>query len=537
MTRAYLLAGVATLCLSLLATALPSAAQGIIPGRSQAEDLNGTPLASLSGMTPQELSTVQRLLGRLGYLPQGNPNRTLDTATVGAIANHLAAVNWQGTSPTPEQLLRSLFGAVWVKEGWSTGSAPGQRIMVGKADVRRAQEALKTLGSATGPLDGIFGPATLAAVENFQAENGIKVTGLLTPEMLNNILRAAQFAGRQPVATLRMLSAEGVVDPAALAGFEQAMNMRVVQDTYQNSSETKALLMAGSADYDLMVQAGAEMRQVLEKEGAVTKIDRIKIPNTIRLDTASQIYTEALDPLNAHSIPYLWGTVGLGVNKEAVMRVAPDAPMNSMALLLDPKYAAALSSCGIAMIDEPIDVIPSIVSYVGGDFRNVGITDLEAVDATLTQIKDYVEVVPKAQYVEGLANGRYCASIGFSGDVLTAREKARTQQSGNIAYAVPKEGSELWFQLFVIPKNAKNQDAAHTLIDWFLKPDVAAAGTKALMYANTVWGSGPLLEARLLDDPGLYPPRETMGKLSIQPPLSADVEAELNRIWSKLKKG
>jgi putrescine transport system substrate-binding protein len=95
----------------------------------------------------------------------------------------------------------------------------------------------------------------------------------------------------------------------------------------------------------------------------------------------------------------------------------------------------------------------------------------------------------------------------------------------------------LWFQLFVIPKNAKNPDAAHTLINHFLTPEVAAAGTKALLYANTVWGSGPLLDASLLAEPGLYPPREVMGKLSIQPPLSADVEAELNRIWAKLKKG
>jgi len=146
-------------------------------------------------------------------------------------------------------------------------------------------------------------------------------------------------------------------------------------------------------------------------------------------------------------------------------------------------------------------------------------------------------VVPKSRYVDGLASGKYCASIGFSGDVLTAREKAKVTQAGTITYAVPREGSELWFQLFVIPQNAKNQDAAHTLIDHFLKPEVAAAGTKALLYANTVWGSGPLIEARLLEDPGLYPPRETMSKLSIQPPLSADVEAELNRIWAKLKKG
>jgi putrescine transport system substrate-binding protein len=537
MKRISLLAGAASLALMLTAHLLPVQAQGIIPGRAQPEDLTGTPLASLGNFQPQELATVQRLLVRLGYLPEGNPNRTLDAATVGAIANHLVAVGWQGENPAPEQLLRSLFGAVWKKEGWADGVAPGQRVIVGKEDVRRAQEALKALNGAPGPVDGIFGPATLAAVENFQSENGLKVTGLLTPTMLHNILRAAQFGATAPKAILRILTAEGVVDPAALAGFEVAQGVRVLQDTYESSSETKALLMAGSPDYDLMVQAGAEMRQVLEKEGAVIKIDRLKIPNTIRLDTASQIYTEALDPLNAHSIPYLWGTVGLGINREVVARVAPNAPLNSMALLLDPKYAEQLSGCGIALIDEPIDVIPSIVSYVGGDFRNVGITDLEAVDAIITQIKDYVEVVPKSRYVDGLASGKYCASVGFSGDVLTAREKAKAAQTGTIAYSVPKEGSELWFQLFVIPKNAKNPDAAHTLINHFLTPEVAAAGTKALLYANTVWGSGPLLDASLLAEPGLYPPREVMGKLSIQPPLSADVEAELNRIWAKLKKG
>ena len=108
MTRATLLAGAALLGI-FTATATPALAQGIIPGRSQAEDLSGTSLASLGNITPQELATVQRLLTRLAYLPPGNPNRTLDAATVGAIANHLAAVNWQGARPSPEQLLRSLF--------------------------------------------------------------------------------------------------------------------------------------------------------------------------------------------------------------------------------------------------------------------------------------------------------------------------------------------------------------------------------------------------------------------------------------------
>jgi putrescine transport system substrate-binding protein len=537
MRAVTLLAGVACVCASVATTALTASAQGIIPGKTQAEDLAGTPLATLTTLKPQELATVQRLLVRMGYLQPTTPSRALDAVTVTAISNHLTASGWVGSAPSNEQLIRSLFVAVWQKEGWSAGLAPGQRIIVGKEDVLRAQEALKQLNGEPGPVDGIFGPATLAAVENFQAENGLKVTGMLTPTVLNNILRAVKFVSTPPKAQLRILTAEGIVDPAAIDSFEAATQIQVLHDTYDSSSETFTLLMAGTAAYDLMVQAGAQMRQVLENQNAVTKIDRLKVPNTLQLDTASQMYTEALDPLNAHSIPYLWGTVGLGINKDKVQQIVPDAPLNSMALLLDPKFAAPLSSCGIAFIDEPIDVIPSIVSYVGGDFRNVGITDLEAVDAALEQVREYVEVVPKAQYVDGLATGRYCASIGFSGDVLTARDRAKASQSGTIAYAVPKEGSELWFQLFVIPKNAKQLDQSYLLIDHFLKPEIAAAGTKAHLYANTVWAAGPLMEARILEEPGIYPPREVMGRLTIQPPLAADVEAELNRIWSKLKKG
>ena len=269
--------------------------------------------------------------------------------------------------------------------------------------------------------DGVFGPATFAAVEAFEASNGMRISGLLTRNTYNNITRAAKFAGASPKGVIRLFSATGVVDPAALEGFETQTGFRVIEENYENSAETKNLLLKGSGAYDLVVQAGGQMRQILETQGVVEKIDRKRLPNSLSLDTASQVYTEALDPLNAHSIPYLWGTVGLGINRDKILALAPDAPIGSMALLLDPKYAATLSQCGLAMIDEPIDVIPAIVSYVGGDFRNVGITDLEAVDAALAEIRSHVEVVPRAQFVEGLASGKYCATIGFSGDVLTAR--------------------------------------------------------------------------------------------------------------------
>jgi putrescine transport system substrate-binding protein len=513
-------------------------AQGIIPGKTQPADLTGTALYKLSDLRPQDIATVQRLLMRLGYLRDDNLSRTLDTATISAISSHLQDSGWLGpVGPTPDQLLRSLFGTIWKKEGWADGRGPGQQDIVEKADVRLAQDALKKLNTVPGPTDGVFGPATLAAVEGFQADSGMKVTGLLTRNTFDNIMRAQKFAETPPASTVRVLSAPGTIDPAALEKFETDTRIRVVNENFESSGDTKKLLMEGSSDYDLMIQAGAELRQVLEKKDAVIKLDRLKMPNSQRLDTASQVYTEAMDPLNAHSIPYQWGTVGLGFDKAKVLQLMPNAPVNSMALLLDPRYATQLASCGIAVVDEPIDIIPSIVSYLGGDFRDVGITDLEAVDAALDKVGPFLQVVSRDAYVDGLASGRYCAGVGFSGDALTARERGRASRNADIAYVVPKEGSELWFQMFVLPQNGKNQEGAYKLVDYLLTPEVAATATKNLLYANTVYGSGPLLEARLLEDPGLYPPREVMGRLAVQPPLSADVEAELTRIWSKLKRG
>ncbi len=533
-TTAYY-AGAASLASVLLLQTLPVAAQGIIPGKPQAEDVTGTRLASLATLTPAELKTAQKLLVRLGYLQPTGTDRPLDAATLAGVGDFLAASGWTAAVPNKRQLFRTLYASVWAKEGWSLGTGQGQGMVVNPGDVLRAQEILEQLGMEPGLIDGRFGPATMTAVARYESDNGLRVTGLLTPPVFGNIVRSAKFLTEPPKATIRILSAEGVVDPAALEGFENLTRIHVLHDTYDKSNETRKLLLSGSADYDLMVQAGAEMRQILEKQGSVTKIDRVKIPNSNTLDTASQVYTEALDPLNAHSIPYLWGTVGIGINKDLVDKILPDTPVNSMALLFDPRNAAALSSCGIAIIDEPIDVVPSFVSYVGGDFRNVGVTDLEAVDAALSQIKDFVKVVPKAEFVDGLSSGRYCVGIGYSGDALIARDLAKAKQTGTIAYVVPKEGSELWFQLLVIPKNAKDPEAAHQLIDYLLKPEVAAAGTKTLMYANTVHAAGPLMEAQLLNDPGLYPPRDVMGRLYIQPPLPADVEQELDRIWAKFK--
>jgi putrescine transport system substrate-binding protein len=326
------------------------------------------------------------------------------------------------------------------------------------------------------------------------------------------------------------------MNPDTLSNFEKETNIRVIHEVFENSSDTKDLLLQGSPRYDVIVQEGAQMRQVLEDVNAVEVLDRAKLPNAEFLDPAALAYTGVLDPGNTHSVPYMWGTVGLGVNKEKVQAIRPDAPLNSLALILDPVIAADLSKCGIAVIDEPIDVIPAIVSYLGGDSKNIGITDLEAVDQALSQVSDYIKVVSTDSYINSVAEGKYCVAWGYSGDVFFARDLAKEKNTGTIVYNVPKEGSQLWFDLLVMPSKAQNKDGAYQLLNYLMKSEVAADNTNFLQYANPILTSTPFIEPALLKDPGLYPPKSVLKRLTVQPPMALNVEVEMKRIWARLTK-
>jgi putrescine transport system substrate-binding protein len=518
------------------AEAPPLYAQGMISAPSLDGDLSDAGLEGLENIGAQEVSTIQRLLRRLGYLKDENMTRQMDAATTTAIGAHLQEANIVPDGITSEKIMRSLFTAAWTKEGWATGSADGQSLVVEPAEVRQAQDALKQLNYAPGPSDGVFGPATLSAIELFQEDNGMNVTGLLTRNTFQNVTRALNFVDKKPVSTVHMLNWPDYVNPTSLDNFEKETNIRVVHEVFGSTSETKDLLHERSDKYDLMVQAGAQMRQVLDEQDTVEKLDRAKIPNAEFLDPAALSYTDVLDPSNAHSVPYMWGTVGLGVNKEKVRAIKPDAPLNSLALILDPAIAAEMSKCGIALVDEPIDVIPAFVAYLGGDMKNIGITDLEAVEVALAKVSDYIKVVSSDSYIDSMSEGKYCVTWGYSGDIFSARDTAKQNGKGTLVYNVPKEGSQLWFDLFVIPNKSQNKEGAYQLLNYMLKPEVAAANTNFLQYANPILTSAPYIEPKLLSDPGLYPPKSVLKRLAVQPPMAANVEAELQRIWSKLTK-
>lgn len=349
-------------------------------------------------------------------------------------------------------------------------------------------------------------------------------------------MRALKFADRKPDSTIHMLNWNGYINPTSLDNFEKETNIRVIHDVFDLSAETKELLLNYSPKYDVIMQTGAQMRQVVEVPDVIEKLDPAKIPNAQFLDPAVLRVTDALDPGNLHSMPYMWGTVGLAVNIDMVKAIRPDIDVNSTSLILDPAIAADLSKCGIAVVDEPIDVIPSLLTYLGGDIHSISITDLEEMDKALSKVSKYIKRVSVESWIKSLGEGKYCVVWGYPGGTYRARDMAKEKKTGRITYNVPKEGTQMWLDFMVIPTKAQNKEAAYKLIDFMLRPEVAAANTNFLRFANAVATSGKFIDPVLLTDPGLYPPPSTLKKISAMTPISIPVEEEMKRIWDKLPK-
>lgn len=326
---------------------------------------------------------------------------------------------------------------------------------------------------------------------------------------------------------------------STLEDFSAATGIRVVLDVYDANETVEAKLFAGRSGYDLVFPTARPFAARQIAAGLYRTLDRDRLPNWENLDPVMLASLRDVDPGNSHVVPYMWGTTGLGVNPEAVRaRVGAETPLNSWALIFDPKHAARLADCGLSLLDDSTEVFAAALAYLGRDPNSTSAEDLDAAEAVLRGIHPYLRYVHSSQYMSDLANGDLCVAQGYSGDVLQARDRA-VEAGGRVvlAYVIPREGAALWTDVMGIPKDAPHPDAALRLIDYLMEPQVIAAASNYVFYANANTASRPHLDPDLAGDPGIYPESAVMERL-FAPPLRSDREIrDLNRRWTRVKSG
>jgi putrescine transport system substrate-binding protein len=322
-----------------------------------------------------------------------------------------------------------------------------------------------------------------------------------------------------------------------LSNFEKQTGIKVHVAYFDTNETLETKLLAGSSGFDIVVPTASYFERQI-KAGVYLTLDKSKLPNLKNMDAQLMSKVALHDPDNAHGVIYTWGTNGIGYNEKMVKALMPDAPLDSWRLVFDPAVASKVAKCGISVLDSPAEMIRAVYNYLGKDPNSQKPEDLAQAEAILTKIRPYIRNINSSEYIEALANGDLCIAVGYNGDVMQARDRAREANKGiEIKYTVPKEGSILWFDMLAIPKDAPDPDSAYAFINYIMQPQVIADISNFKRYANANTEAQALVLPAVKDDPGIYPTVELRQKLAVQLADSADQTRAITRVWQKFKTG
>jgi putrescine transport system substrate-binding protein len=325
--------------------------------------------------------------------------------------------------------------------------------------------------------------------------------------------------------------------PNALPDFEKQTGIKVHVSYFDTNETLETRLLAGHSGFDVVVPTASYFERQI-KAGVYLTLDKSKLPNLKNMDAQLMSRVALHDPDNAHGVIYTWGTNGLGYNEKMIKALVPDAPLDSWRMVFDPAVASKIAKCGITVLDSPAEMLRVVLSYLGRDPNSQNPDDLAAGEATLTKIRPYIRNINSSEYIEALANGDICLAVGYNGDVLQARDRAREANKGiEIKYIVPKEGSILWFDMLAVPKDAPDAESAYAFLNYMMIPQVAADVSDFRRYATANAAAQPLVQPAVRDDPGIYPPKELRQKLAVQLADSPDQTRAITRVWQKFKTG
>jgi putrescine transport system substrate-binding protein len=354
------------------------------------------------------------------------------------------------------------------------------------------------------------------------------------------VLGAALLAGPLWAEEEKVVNVYNWVDyiaPETLAQFEKEFGIKVNYDNFDATAVVEAKLLAGSTGYDVVLQ---ELRYSnrLMGVGAFQRLDRGQLPLWSNLDSWVMETMARYDRGNSYAAPYMWGTTGFTYNIDMIRERMPDAPVDSAAMMFDPAIASRFADCGISLLDESSTVVPLVMLYLGYEPHSMDPAQLAEAEAVLKSVRPYIRYISSAKALNDLPNRDICIAMTWSGDYTQAQ--ARADEVGadvRLAYTVPKEGTVLWFDTWLIPVDAPHPQNAHIFLNFLMRPEVIARISEVTGYANANLASEPFLDPELLNDPAAYPPMGARQGWQAGLIYDPKLERRRTRLWSRVKTG
>ena len=335
---------------------------------------------------------------------------------------------------------------------------------------------------------------------------------------------------------LRLFSWEAYFGAGSIEAFEKESGDKVTYDVFDSNDVVETRILAGNSGFDVVTPNLSPhlARQLPLNAWAV--LDKSKLPNLGNIDPELLATVGKADAGNAHAIPWMWGTTGVGHNVEKIKAIMPDAPVNSWRMVFDPAVAAKFKDCGISMLDDAEQVLGSALIYLGLNPDTEDPAELEKAVEVITKIRPYIRQFHGSNYIAGLAAGDLCVAMGYSGDMLVATNRAK--EAGKnlvIEYRIPTEGNLVWFDTLAIPEDAPDMEAAHAFINFVMKPDIAAKAANETGFATANKAALPLVDEAIRSNVNFYPTVEAQKKFHLPSVKSEKADKIWQRAWNRAK--
>ena len=327
--------------------------------------------------------------------------------------------------------------------------------------------------------------------------------------------------------------------PKILSCFQKITGIQVRISYTTDDNMTKTKLLTGHTGYDVVEQGSLYLPYEIPA-GTFEEIDKSRLSNyKNRNKTIYKKVAEVNDPGNKYAIIYSYGTTGIGYNELAVKKRLPKGEIpNDWKYLFEPKYLKKFKDCGISFLDEPEQVFGNLLHYLGKDPNSKNPNDYkEAAQYILKNIRPYLTYFDSNRYENDLASGDLCLVMGYSGDVMRSYGMSLASNANTkIKFKLPVSGTAVFFDALMIPKGAKNIDAAYDFLNYTLNPKVAATNSNFIFQPNAVDGSSPYMR-KIFQNKNVNPTPEMINKMYILSLWKPELQDYISRLWFSVKFG
>ncbi len=366
-----------------------------------------------------------------------------------------------------------------------------------------------------------------------------RLMGQMAVCLLAFVLSAQASALAAEAKILNVYNWSDYIADDTIRNFEKETGIKVRYDNFDSNEVLHAKLVAGKSGYDVVVP-GAAWGKIQAENGLLRMLDKSRLPNLKHLDPLMQSQLATLDPNNAHLVTWLYGYTTVGINVDKVKAALGSMPMpeNAFDLVFDPKYMAKLKSCGVSFLDSPSEIFPTALHYLGKPVDTSSTADINAVGEMLQKVRPFVTLFSSSGYINDLTNGAICVTLGYSGDINIAAQRAREAKNGQkIVALIPKNGSILFLDTMAIPADAAHPDNAHLFINYVLRPEVQASLSNKVSYANPNLASMKFVKKEIAENKTIFLSDADKAKMRIAAPVSNDIRRLMSRLYTRFKTG